>query len=144
MQGITLGAWGPAGWHMLHVFAHTAPRELDATARADMAQLLRLFAQHLPCPRCQRHFLGFLDRHMTEETLGTRDALVRLLHDAHNEVNARTGKRLWTLAEHRRAYARPSRRAPTAPLTAVVVVSVAAAAMFVVARRRRTTTFLCR
>ena len=144
MPGITLDAWGPAGWQMLHVFAHTAPRELDATARTDMAQLLRLFAQHLPCPRCRRHFLGFLDRRMTEEALGTRDALVRLLHDAHNEVNARTGKRLWTLAEHRRAYARPSRHDPTAPLAAVVVVAAAAAMMLVVVRRRRTPTLLCR
>ena len=138
MPGTTLDVWGPAGWRVLHVFAHTAPAELDAAARADMAAFLRLFATHLPCPRCRRHFADFLDRRMTDEALATRDALVVLLHDAHNEVNRRTGKRVWTLAEHRRAYARPSPRDATGEVVGVLtVVSLAAAAVAVCAWRRR-------
>ena len=38
------------------------------------------------------------------ESLRTREDLVALLNDAHNEVNARNGKRVYTLEEHYRMY----------------------------------------
>ena len=104
MSGVTMDHWGPAAWNTLHVFAHTAPRVLDASQREDMRALLHAFARHLPCPRCRRHFVEFLDRRLDDEALSTRERLVALLNDAHNEVNVRTGKRAWTLDEHYAVY----------------------------------------
>jgi hypothetical protein len=97
---------------------------MDAAQRAEMASFLRLFARHLPCPSCRRHFTDFLDRRLTDDSLATRDALVALLNDAHNEVNARTGKRVWTLAEHRRAYARPRPRSSDGAVVATAAIGV--------------------
>lgn len=72
-----------------------------------MRAFLHLFAQHLPCPICRKHFQALLEQSLDDDALASRDTLVRFLHDAHNEVNLRLGKRVWTLEEHYRAY-RPS------------------------------------
>ena len=45
-----------------------------------------------------------LARRATPDALSGRAAVVRLLNDAHNEVNARLGKRVWTLREHYEVY----------------------------------------
>ena len=113
MPGRTINDWGPAVWNTLHVFAHTAPRKLDAAERRDFEALLRAIARRLPCPRCRAHFSDFLDRRLgngIDVELGTRENLVALLNDAHNEVNRRTGKREYTLDEHYRVYALPTPR----------------------------------
>jgi len=41
---------------------------------------------------------------MNFETLSTKDSVVKLLNDAHNEVNVRLGKRVYTLEEHYDVY----------------------------------------
>ena len=106
-SGMTIVMWGPAAWHTLHTWAHASPITLNDTQKDEMETLLRLFASHLPCPRCRDHFSAYLDAHMDDEALSTRVGLVRMLHEAHNSVNVRTGKRAWTLAEHYKAFARP-------------------------------------
>ena len=104
----SISVWGPATWLSLHVMAHTAPLRLSDVQRNEARTLLRSIAAHLPCPRCREHFSDFLDRRMNDESLATRASFVSLLNDAHNEVNMRRGKRIWTLAEHYRAYQTPS------------------------------------
>lgn len=107
MPGITLDVWGPAAWNTLHVFAHTMPHRLTRDERAELRAFLFAFASYLPCPRCRRHFDGFLrERIHDDAALATREAVVRLLNDAHNDVNARTGKRVFTLREHYEVYSR--------------------------------------
>lgn len=104
MTGLTIGEWGPGAWNTLHVFAHSAPKELTSEEMQKFAWFLNTFAEYLPCPKCRRHFQGFLNRRMTEDTLRARSSIVKLLNDAHNEVNARTGKRVYTLEEHYKVY----------------------------------------
>jgi len=107
--------WGPAAWNTLHVFAHSAPHEMSEEERERMKTFLRTFATYLPCPSCREHFHGVLDRRLTEFSLSGRSALVEMLNDAHNEVNARLGKRIYTLEEHYAVYARPGRRSGRMP-----------------------------
>lgn len=109
--GITIDKWGPAAWNTLHVFAHTAPETLTAMDRASMRTFLNTFGSHLPCSKCRRHFLEFMERHAsTDAAFATRKRVVALMNDAHNEVNRRNGKRVYTLAEHYRVYQRPPPR----------------------------------
>jgi hypothetical protein len=131
--GITIDRWGPAAWNTLHVVAHTYPRAPTEAQRAETRRFLQLFAAHLPCPTCREHFADFLRRRLDgdDAPLASREGLVALLHDAHNEVNRRLGKRTLTLAEHMRLYARPT--APRCPpalvvaaMTAVLVVAAVA------------------
>lgn len=128
MGGITIDKWGPAAWGTLHAFAHTSPKELSDDEAERMAQFLHLFALQLPCPKCRKHFLNFLERRMNDESLRTREGVVRLLHDAHNEVNERTGKRVWTLEEHYTAYRRPKR----ARVSTIEVLGIATLLMLVI------------
>jgi hypothetical protein len=134
--GITIDRWGPAAWNTLHVVAHTAPHTLDDAQRDDMRAFLRLFGKHLPCPSCRRHFLHYLEAHLTEDALKTRAGLVRVVHDAHNDVNLRLGKPLVTLAED---YALYSRDDPAATSwNACVAISAVAAVVTLLILRRRT------
>tara|TARA_B110001450_G_C17506215_1_gene434476 strand:- start:176 stop:502 length:327 start_codon:yes stop_codon:yes gene_type:complete len=98
------------------------------------AGFLNTFAEYLPCPRCQRHFQEFLKRRMTDDALRTRASVVKLLNDAHNEVNARTGKRVYTLDEHYQVYSFQKRRHDNTLLRDIVIVIVVA---IVVARMTR-------
>lgn len=106
--GITIDRWGPSVWNTLHVFAHTSPIQPTVEEREATRAFLRFVAARLPCPECSRHFSDFLDRRLDEPSLASRDALIALLNDAHNEVNVRTGKRVFSLEEHRKIYARPA------------------------------------
>jgi hypothetical protein len=140
---LALKHWGPAGWHFIHAAMMCAPKELDGRQQDEMMQFLVLFGKHLPCPKCRDHFLFFLDRNMSRARVSTRDELVRLLNDAHNEVNARNRKRTFTLAEH---YAwisstpwQPSEAIAGACLVAAcLLVAGAAAKKFSRARSQRT------
>jgi hypothetical protein len=102
--------WGPQAWHTLHVVAHSWPRSPSDDDREAMRAFLVLFARHLPCPVCRRHFQALLERSLDDAALASRASLVAFLNDAHNEVNARLGKRVWTLDEHYRAYRPAAKR----------------------------------
>lgn len=126
MPGLTLGEWGPGAWNTLHVFSHSAPKELTNEEMKKFGWFLNTFAEYLPCPKCRRHFQGFLDRRMTDDSLRTRSSIVKLLNDAHNEVNARTGKRIYTLEEHYRVYSFKPRHTTNTLLRDISVVVVVA------------------
>lgn len=104
--GITLDRWGPGAWNTLHSFAHTSPKELTVEQQEQWRTFLHTFATLLPCPTCRKHFAEYLLQQEGPDTFSTRETLVRFLHDAHNEVNRRTGKRVWSLEEHQRVYSR--------------------------------------
>ena len=135
MPGLTLGEWGPGAWNTLHVFAHSAPKELTREEMQKFAWFLNTFAEYLPCPRCRRHFQEFLDRRVTDETLHTRSSIVKLLNDAHNEVNARTGKRLYTLEEHYQVYSLQKRGRGNTLLRDIVIITVIAIVVARITRR---------
>lgn len=135
MTGLTLGEWGPGAWNTLHVFAHSAPEELTNDEMQKFAWFLNTFAEYLPCPRCRRHFQDFLKRRMTEDTLHERSSIVKLLNDAHNEVNARTGKRVYTLEEHYKVYSFERKHRYNTLLRDIVIVVVIAIVVSRITRR---------
>lgn len=128
MPGLHLSDWGPAAWNTLHAFAHTAPETLDADAQRDWEAFLRLFAARIPCRTCRTHFGDFLQRRLTPDALATRATLVALLNDAHNEVNARRGKRVYSLREHYVVYALDGAGHRSAVNTVLVVLGTLVAA----------------
>lgn len=72
---------------------------------------------------------------MTDETLHTRSSIVKLLNDAHNEVNARTGKRLYTLEEHYQVYSFQKRGRGNTLLRDIVIITVIAIVVARITRR---------
>ena len=102
--GLGITQWGPSGWNILHAMAHTLPPELDTEERVRLRRFLFDFAHFLPCRVCSRHFTEFLRVRATERILSSRKGVVRLLFDAHNDVNIRNGKRKLTMDEYKRMY----------------------------------------
>lgn len=92
--------WGAPAWRTLHAMAWAWPERPTEAERRDMRAFLYLFARHLPCAVCARHFRRFLDERDLDRALASKMDLVTLLHEAHNAVNVRLGKRCWTLQEH--------------------------------------------
>ena len=127
--GMTLDKWGPAAWNVLHVACHSFPEEPTHEEREALRQFLWLFARLLPCCRCRAHFLDLLESTLTSEALRNRSSMVRFMNDAHNEVNARLGKPVWTQEESDRlydpVYARRVERRRRRTMTALGVVAVA-------------------
>lgn len=72
---------------------------------------------------------------MSEDTLRTRSSIVKLLNDAHNEVNARTGKRVYTLEEHYQVYSFKKRHQSNTLLRDIVIVVVLAIVVARITRR---------
>ena len=117
MPGLLITEWGPATWNFLHAVAHTQPVRLDEYQRTRIRRFLYDTAYLLPCKKCSRHFAEFLDKHASDDTLSTRADIVRLLNDAHNDVNIKYNKRVVSLPEHYRIYSLDSRKPKTAPVT---------------------------
>ena len=114
-MGSTINEWGPCAWNTLHVTAHNFPHHPTDEDRKKTHTFLFLFANHLPCPTCREHFLGLLTDGMPKPSSGpleTRKSLIVFLHDAHNEVNRRRGKREVSLSRHYEVYDRESDREP--------------------------------
>lgn len=103
--GVTIDKWGPSAWNTLHAFAHRVPRTLSEEESGDFADFLHLFAKHLPCPECRRHFQEYLNVHIQKDSFLTRESTVLFMHRAHNHVNERLGKPQWSLQDHYKAYA---------------------------------------
>jgi len=103
-MGITMERWGPAAWNTLHAFAHSLPLTLDERQQSDFANFLYLFGSYLPCPKCRSHFKEYLDTHVDVNTFRTRESSIIFLNEAHNDVNVRLGKRVFTLDEHMEVY----------------------------------------
>ena len=102
--GITIDKWGPSAWNTLHAFAHRVPVTSSADQQRAFRDFLYGFAKHLPCPHCRTHFLRYLDAHLTAHSLASRAATIAFLNDAHNDVNVRLGKPVWSIEAHMAAY----------------------------------------
>lgn len=133
MPGLLLSDWGPAGWNLLHAVAHTQTRQLTEAQVHRLRHFLYEMAHFLPCKVCSGHFSDFLDRNATDAVLSTRAGIVRLLHDAHNDVNIRTGKRALTLSEHYRLYDR-HKTEPTITRRLLLLFAIACTATLVFQR----------
>lgn len=135
--GLTIDRWGPAAWNTLHVVAHAFPRSPTNEQRLQTAQFLHLFAEHLPCPACREHFKEYLAKHLNDNALQNRTSMIEFMHDAHNDVNHRLGKRIWTLDEHFQVYRRRSIPTTSSQATTCAMVLVVLVLIVVLVGRQR-------
>lgn len=86
--------WGPALWRALHTAAEVG----DLAAAAAVPAALN---GALPCPDCEKHYHNWF---VTHPVPTDRDGLRRWFLDLHNDVNRRSRKGPWTLAQVTAAY----------------------------------------
>ena len=120
MSALSIDVWGPHGWGLLHTACAThVPERRRTTYR-----FLHRFADVLPCPRCQRHFVQVLHDTVTSPAapaLASREALMQWAWHTHNGVNERLGKPAFAWDAYRALYGATARvpscgmGAPTKP-----------------------------
>jgi hypothetical protein len=93
--------WGPLGWATLHSAAASYP---DAPSDYEKDMLLRWihsFRETILCPSCQAHFAGMFDSYIQKypHWCNSRKDLCEFVFRAHNTVNARTHKRVYSFQE---------------------------------------------
>ena len=94
-------AWGPLGWATLHTIAALYP---DFPSQYELELLNRFldsFTQTILCPSCLQHFTDMLALY-TQRNPGwknSRRTVCEFVFRAHNTVNQRTHKKMYTLEE---------------------------------------------
>ena len=136
MTGLSIDKWGPSAWNFAHCVAHTAPLEIPDEKRDKYKDFILLFGELLPCPTCCAHFSEFTKRNMNAETLKTRRTLVEFLNKAHNEVNARNGKKIYSYQEHCEIY--KLRRKSRAPIAATLSTGLVVFSAYMILRKLKT------
>lgn len=90
--------WAVPTWDFLHSFAAKVNDGFYASNRVQIVQFIIDICMVLPCPTCQQHAKVFF-RGVRPQNIRTKDHLIQLLLDFHNDVQRRTGKPQLTLAD---------------------------------------------
>lgn len=126
-------AWHNWGWKFIHRFSMALPpNNLEPAKLNHMRRIVQLFIETLPCKDCREHATHFLAGGPVPRLgrVQTGQALAFLLHELHNDVNARTGKPiapLKVLEEYKpvnlriafREYSAAVKREPNPPTLAI-------------------------
>lgn len=93
--------WGPLGWASLHSVAALYPDQPTAAEQALANTWLDSFTYCITCPTCQRHFQTMVNQYRSKvpNPFNSRREFVLFVLRAHNTVNRRLGKKVYTLEE---------------------------------------------
>jgi len=95
--------WGPPLWNVLHIAAQYGPVR---AGQANWMNLIKALRTGLPCPDCSAHYNRWLNTHPLRASLipGLSFDIGKWILDLHNDVNVRTGKPTWNMAQVAAAY----------------------------------------
>jgi hypothetical protein len=93
--------WGPLGWATLHSVSALYPDNPSALEQEMFARWLVSFTQTILCPSCMKHFSDTIAAYTyTNPTWkSSRRGVVEFVVRAHNSVNARNRRKVYTFAE---------------------------------------------
>jgi hypothetical protein len=94
--------WGPPLWYQMHM--KTFNYNPKTSNKKNIIQYFENIKKVLPCEKCKKHYENYLISRPIKFYLKSRDDLIHWLIDLHNEVNARTGKRILSYKEARSLY----------------------------------------
>jgi hypothetical protein len=90
--------WGPPLWTILHIAAQYGPVR---GGQANWMSLLKALRTGIPCPDCAGHYNSWINSHPLRASLipGQSFDIGKWILDLHNDVNKRTGKPTWSMAQ---------------------------------------------
>ena len=88
--------WGRSYWTAMHVSGFHYPEQPSLEQQQGAENWLLGIAWMLPCPRCREHFSSLLENCTLASVVKNRESLSRFLLRAHNDVNTRNGKEVWS------------------------------------------------
>jgi hypothetical protein len=91
--------WGPLGWITLHSIAAIYPEQANAYEKELFRRWLVSFQETILCPSCSKHFGDMLSNYGSKYPTwtSTRRGVVEFVLRAHNTVNARLQKPVYSL-----------------------------------------------
>ena len=95
-------ALGASTWTFLHTLSSSYPPRATPTQQSEMKQFLTLFSKLYPCWHCAEDFQAWMakkENALEGKKLGGRNALMRWMCEAHNEVNVKLGKERFNCGE---------------------------------------------
>lgn len=96
--------FGPPLWFTLHNGAVLYPKNPTEYVKQGMKQFISNLPLMIPCLTCREHFYNLLRRTNLDAVVYNRESLFTFWVNAHNQVNARYGKRQFTLDEAKHLY----------------------------------------
>ena len=93
--------WGPLGWATLHSVAACYPDSPSDSEKQMLLRWISAFRETILCPSCQAHFAGMFDSyiHSHPHWWDSRKDFCEFVFRAHNTVNARTQKKVYSFQE---------------------------------------------
>lgn len=93
--------WGPLGWATLHSVAACYPDSPSDSEKQMLLRWISAFRETILCPSCQAHFAGMFDSyiHKYPHWWDSRKDFCEFVFRAHNTVNARTQKKVYSFSE---------------------------------------------
>jgi hypothetical protein len=93
--------WGPLGWMTLHSIAACYPDQPSAYEKELLVRWFELFKQTIVCPSCMKHFEEMYNGYVQRNPMwnASRRNLLEFVFRAHNTVNLRTYKKVYSFQE---------------------------------------------
>lgn len=97
--------WGPATWTLFHTLAEKVKDADFNELKTYMFIYIKRICGNLPCPDCAAHATQFISKFNPDQFASKQNFKIFLLN-FHNSVNARIGKRPFTVEELNTKYVR--------------------------------------
>lgn len=93
--------WGPLGWATLHSISALYPDNPSVLEQEMFSRWLVSFTQTILCPSCMKHFSDTVSAYTLINPVwkSTRRGVVEFVLRAHNSVNARTHKKVYSFSD---------------------------------------------
>jgi FAD-linked sulfhydryl oxidase len=120
--------WGPLLWKLIHAYSLNYPVTPTAQDRLKARTYYYAIPRFIPCPTCAAHFQEILDR--SPPITDSRAALSEWTYDAHNAVNTRIGKPIFTVEDFMRLYSPTIKENQPVPSASAYFVGAAVSGVF--------------
>ena len=92
--------WGPHIWKTIHYISLGYPETPSLNDKQIYKNFITSLKDVLPCAMCRKHFNELLTTHpLTEQVLSSKINLINWCIDAHNLVNIRNNKKVFSYEE---------------------------------------------
>ena len=91
--------WGPSAWTFLHTITYNYPENPTDEDKRNYLNFFDSLKHVLPCNKCKGHYKENLKKYDLNNSLNSRQDLVKWLIDLHNDVNRDNGKSVWSYSD---------------------------------------------